>query len=174
MNRAIDIAKWFVLTTNTEKKINQPSNSNYEIYEGITHLKLQKLLYFSQGVSLAEFDRPLFNDSIEAWSYGPVIKSVYEEFKKYGRNFIELTMSENEAKDILYKVSSGYMAKDILDFVYENYAGYTAWKLVEITHQKGSPWYVTWMKNKGEIGTIDNSIIKEYFKKEILDEKETD
>lgn len=169
MNKSIDIAKWFVLKTNAERKINQASNDSYDIYEGITHLKLQKLLYFSQGVSLAEFDRPLFSDSIEAWSYGPVVKSVYEEFKKFGREFIELSISDNEAKDISNKISSDYKTKDVLDFVYENYAGYTAWKLVELTHEQGSPWYVTRMKNEGAIGAIDNSIIKEYFEKEILE-----
>lgn len=169
MNKSIDVAKWFVLKTNSEKKINQPSNNDYELYEGITHLKLQKLLYFSQGVSLAEFDKPLFNDNIEAWSYGPVIKSVYDEFKKFGREFISLNMSDNEINCILNKVLSDYETKSVLNFVYENYAGYTAWKLVEMTHQQGSPWHITWMKNKGNIGIIDNSIIKEYFKKEILE-----
>lgn len=30
--------------------------------------------------------------------------------------------------------------RKILDFVYKNYAVYTAWKLVEMAHEKGSPW----------------------------------
>ena len=36
----------------------------------ITNLKLNKLLYFAQGVSLARTNNPLFQEAIEAWKFG--------------------------------------------------------------------------------------------------------
>lgn len=41
-------------------------------------LALQKLIYYAQGWSLAWEGRPLFRDRIEAWTYGPVVRSLWE------------------------------------------------------------------------------------------------
>lgn len=49
----------------------------------LTNLKLQKLLYFIQGWHLALFKKPLFKDDIEAWDYTPIVKNVYNKYKKY-------------------------------------------------------------------------------------------
>ena len=54
----------------------------------MTNLRLQKLLYFAQGWHLARFGRPLFDASIEAWPYGPVVPEVYRAYKEYGREGI--------------------------------------------------------------------------------------
>lgn len=51
----------------------------------VTPLKLQKLLYYCQGYALALTGKPLFADPIEAWKYGPVVGSVYREYKAYGK-----------------------------------------------------------------------------------------
>ena len=55
----------------------------------ISNLKLIKLMYIAQGLSLSLSDRALFPDPIEAWKYGPVISSIYHEFKHFGRNPIK-------------------------------------------------------------------------------------
>ena len=47
-------------------------------------LQLNKLCYITQGFCLGESGKPAFNDTIEAWKYGPVVKSVYHRFKRYG------------------------------------------------------------------------------------------
>jgi len=51
--------------------------------DNLTNLKLQKLLYYSQAWYLALNDETLFSDDIEAWVHGPVVSSVYQEYKKY-------------------------------------------------------------------------------------------
>jgi uncharacterized phage-associated protein len=51
----------------------------------LTNLKLQKLLYYCQINSLKKYKTPLFDDVIEAWDYGPVISSVYKQYKPFGR-----------------------------------------------------------------------------------------
>lgn len=55
----------------------------------LTPLKLQKILYYVQGTFLANNNRPLFNEAIQKWQYGPVVPSVYYEFKDYGISHID-------------------------------------------------------------------------------------
>ena len=43
----------------------------------ISTWKLQKLLYYSQAWSTVWDDRTLFDDQIQAWANGPVVRSVY-------------------------------------------------------------------------------------------------
>ena len=50
----------------------------------INNLKLQKLLYFVNVSNLVTNNEPLFEEKMEKWKYGPVIPSVYHEFKKFG------------------------------------------------------------------------------------------
>jgi uncharacterized phage-associated protein len=51
----------------------------------VDNLKLQKLLYYSQGVYLVLNNKqPLFPEDIEAWDYGPVVPSVYRAYKACG------------------------------------------------------------------------------------------
>ena len=39
----------------------------------LDHLRLQKLVYLAHGWHLAIHGRPLIEESVEAWKYGPVI-----------------------------------------------------------------------------------------------------
>lgn len=45
---------------------------------GISTMKLQKLLYLSQGWNLAITGRPLFDAEFEAWASGPVCREIQE------------------------------------------------------------------------------------------------
>lgn len=47
----------------------------------ITTKKLQKLVYYSQAWHLAFHGRPLFDDEIQAWVQGPVVRSLYEQHR---------------------------------------------------------------------------------------------
>lgn len=83
--KALDVAK-YVLSLTDEKSGNTISN-----------LGLQKLLYYVQGYYIACFNKPLFEENILAWDHGPVVKEVYEEYKKYKYNSIpkyKLTLEE--------------------------------------------------------------------------------
>lgn len=55
MFSAIEIAIWFLLKNNAEIRKHETTNDDYEVYEGITHLKLQNLLYYAQGINLAMY-----------------------------------------------------------------------------------------------------------------------
>ncbi len=47
----------------------------------IDAVKLQKTLYFIEAIHLARFGTSLIDEDFEAWVHGPVLKSVYNEFK---------------------------------------------------------------------------------------------
>ncbi|NJL77114.1 MAG: DUF4065 domain-containing protein [Saprospiraceae bacterium] len=85
--------------------------SNPEIGELTSNLKLQKLLYYVQGVHLAAFDSSLFEEEIVAWNYGPVVESVYQDFKVFNSGAIFIPYSKE--KDVLTKDK-----KDFIDSVY--------------------------------------------------------
>jgi len=101
-------------------------------YELISHMKLQKLIYFCQGYSLALFSKPLFPEPIEAWPHGPVCPKLYHIFKIYGSS--PLTASIDPSK-----MSLDENEKRLINMVYEAYGQYSAARLRKITHEKG-PW----------------------------------
>src|SRR5438093_7141533 len=50
----------------------------------IDPMKMQKLVYFAHGWCLALKEAPLITEKIEAWAYGPVIRTLYGAFKDLG------------------------------------------------------------------------------------------
>lgn len=70
---AENIAEWFLNKNNYI--------SNITDTEGITNMKLQKLLYYSQGHYLKKFNRVLLPEKIFAWKHDPVVKEVYHKYK---------------------------------------------------------------------------------------------
>ena len=71
-----------------------------EYGELITHLKLQKILYYAQADYLVENKGiPLFEEPIEAWQYGPVVRSVYDKYKQFGRNPISMLIESINLED---------------------------------------------------------------------------
>lgn len=98
----------------------------------LSNLKLQKLLYYVQGFHAVLLKRPAFDDRIEAWMHGPVIPSVYHEFKAYGNGQIPPAMPL-EAVDIDEETA------ELVDEVFNVYAQHSAWHLRNLTHDE-DPW----------------------------------
>ena len=167
MYRALDIANWFLLKNNSEILEHEAVGDDYEVYEGITHLKLQKLLYYAQGVYLAATGKKLFNENIEAWPHGPVVQEVYDVFKSNGKNNIVIDINEEDLK-IIKEIENNAEVSGILNEVYDNFAIYTAWQLREMSHANDGPWDRT--VKAGKI-IIEDDLIQEYFSKEILSDE---
>lgn len=137
-----EIAKKIIAKTDTEHG------------DTISNLKLQKMLYYMQGFHLAFFGTPLFEEEIKAWQYGPVVPSVYEEYKRYESKAIDLPegpvieLTEDE--------------EAVFDNVYDEYNQFSAVALMKMTHDE-SPWRST------EIGqVIDKGKIKQFFNTQIV------
>lgn len=145
---ASEIAKWFLAYN---RKVMLEGDSEY-----ISNLKLQKLLYYAQGTYCAMTGKELFSDPIVAWRHGPVIESVYHEYKSNGSSGIEF----NDAFDFS---CIDVETENILEEVYDYFGQYSAWKLRNMTHEE-DPW-----KNTALNGIIPIGSIKEYFKREYVE-----
>jgi uncharacterized phage-associated protein len=155
MYKAKEIARWFLIRNYLEEQ------QDNEI-EQMTNLKIQKLLYYAQGVCLAIQDNPLFSDDIVAWKHGPVVEEVYHEYKVYAGDGIEYKREDNDEM-ICDKLVKDKETIDILEFVYKEFGQYTAWKLRNMTHDE-RPWKET---DQGCI--INNELIKNYFRDEVVE-----
>jgi len=100
-------------------------------YGPMTHMKLQKLLYYSQAWSLVWDERPIFGDPIQAWVNGPVVRSVYAELRQ---SFNVSSDDLSTGPDLLDK-----SAKETVDVVLEFYGQRSAQYLSDLTHME-DPW----------------------------------
>ncbi|MGI5179514.1 Panacea domain-containing protein [Dactylosporangium sp. CA-152071] len=93
-------------------------------------MKLQKLVYYSQAWHLVWIEEPLFDERIEAWANGPVVK---ELFNAHRGRFNVADWPRGDAAN-LTKVQAG-----TVDAVLATYGDLTGRKLSYLTHSEG-PW----------------------------------
>lgn len=100
----------------------------------MTHMKLQKLLYYAQSLHLALYDETLFAEEIQAWRYGPVCPSAYEYYCNYTSNQLPIPTGET---------LSGTPAdvKKLLEEVWSNFGIHSAYSLRDMTHEE-LPWKI--------------------------------
>lgn len=110
--------------------------ADYIIYElnsqniEITHLKLQKLLYFCQKESLKNYNLSLFEDDFEAWVHGPVLPKIYKYYACYGWN----TIPSNCFKPMLFQQN-----KNIIEKTLDKYKLMSGRELEDLSHEE-IPW----------------------------------
>ena len=138
----------------------------------ITQMKLHKLVYFAHGWHLALTDKPLIDETLQAWDYGPVVPSLYHEFKRFrGNKITELAMDVvfvdgSTVRVITPKVKkSDQYTRDLLNRVIKVYGKFSAWQLSAMTHEAGSPWSRARKENPGvSFVGISNKALRDYFK----------
>lgn len=97
---------------------------------GMTTWKLQKLVYYCQAWSLVWDDQPLFDDDIEAWANGPVVRRLYDIHVGHFR---------------ISKIKGGgptrlnRMQRETIEAVLETYGDKSPQWLSNLTHSE-SPW----------------------------------
>lgn len=144
--------------TSEEPKIySAVSVANYIIKTAseVTNLRLQKMLYYCQGFSLAFRGQLLFRESIEAWTYGPVVPSVYELFKEYGNAPLRRLAPAEEITDS--------NIENLLVSIIRAMETYSGAELVRLTQKEGTPWSRVWGKGEGRFGIIPTEMIRRYF-----------
>jgi uncharacterized phage-associated protein len=118
----------------------------------ISNLKLQKLLYYAQGIHLAKFGTPLFPEEIKAWMHGPVVPEIYHHFKARGNN----GLPRPPRGPALPKAT-----QDFINSIYNVYGQYSAWKLRNFTHDE-PPW-----RNTASSREISHRALIDYFKTQL-------
>ncbi len=105
--------------------------------DGLSILKLQKLLYYCQAWFLAFDKGTLFDGKFQAWVHGPVNRHIYDRFKE-----TKLLYSSVSSDDIRLNFSYDNMKKDEMkqiDAILSVYAGFTGDQLEEMAHSE-EPW----------------------------------
>ena len=143
---------------------------NYEIQgqdADITPMKLQKLLYYCQGYSLALTGKPIFYEEIEAWKNGPVVESVYQEYKKYKNNVISIN-EENNFENL------DYTFKSIARLVVDEKKRLSAYALSDATHSE-YPWKSTFEAEAYfHNDVISHEKLKKFFSDKFLEREESE
>jgi uncharacterized phage-associated protein len=125
MTTATQIADWFL------------SHVERSSGDAITHLKLQKLVYYGQAWSLANFNKPLFQEELQAWAHGPVATSVWNRHRDAGW---EALPAPESCPNLTREQDS------ILPLVLQEYGKFEAKFLEELTHSE-----LPWKKTRGNL-----------------------
>ena len=121
----------------------------------LTPMQVLKLVYFCHAWMLAARERPLIEQPVEAWQYGPVINDVYRSFRKHRRDYITSRARVPAAK-------FDDAEDDVIRQVYRKYGYLSGIRLSQISHAPGSPWEQVWETNR-QNSIIPNWMIKEYY-----------
>jgi uncharacterized phage-associated protein len=139
----------------------------------LTPMQLLKLVYFAYGWYWAIANDRLLDERVEAWKYGPVVPSIYHEFKRFGNEAIndfatELIPRRKEDGKFTFFLEEprvpecDELPKQLIRRVWDVYKGYSAIQLSRMTHEPGTPWAET--PDKDVKGTdIDDQKIRNYF-----------
>lgn len=122
----------------------------------ITNLALQKVLYYIQIQHLEQYECCAFDDEIEAWRHGPVIRVVYNAFRKYISSEIEL----DDKTVVRNAVPLTEEMKKTIQTIVDKASKYkNPWDLVEKTH-KTLPWENVYIP--GESAIISKAAMKHF------------
>lgn len=123
----------------------------------LTPMQLIKLVYIAHGWTLGLTGRPLIDQRVEAWQYGPVIRDVYNGVRHFGRSAV---------KTPLFAPPGTLSAAEhhLIDQVYKLYKGMDGIALSNITHMPNTPW--AQMYTPGSFGTpIPNDLIAAHYRR---------
>ena len=122
MARAYDVAQYLAFLATDNEPEPDP----------LTHLRLQKLLYYVQGWSLALRGKPMFQERIEAWAHGPVVPYVFQRLRDFGS---EPFVYSGDPSQIPLDDEEASFVKQVWD----SYKEYSASSLRNMTHSE-APW----------------------------------
>jgi uncharacterized phage-associated protein len=94
-------------------------------------MKLQKLVYYAQAWSLVWDEKPLFDDEIEAWANGPVVRVLYEAHR--GQFLLDQGFFQGDPESL------SEAQRDSVDRVLAFYGNRNPQWLSDLTHLE-APW----------------------------------
>lgn len=108
----------------------------------MSHLKIQKLLYYIQAYHLAYFDEPLMNVDFEAWVHGPVCRAVFDSFRDKSLLYNDVAYETKEGDADPEEVLKATLASSQMDLIDEVLGAFVSWKGTELeamSHTE-TPW----------------------------------
>ena len=151
-------------------KLDAITLSNYilEKYSLMSHLKIQKILFYCEAYHLAYFDESLIDENFEAWVHGPVCREVFDSLKDKSILYSDLTYG---GESVLPKVDAELISTQIqiLNDVLGALSKWTDIELEDATHQEAP-----WIQARGTLGAgerctniISKPLMKTTYKSEL-------
>lgn len=135
----------------------------------ITHLALQKILYFCHAAHLVTGLGPLTDEPVEAWGHGPVFKSVYRSFKSAGKNpinFRAMKMDFSAGKEECAVACLPDPSNKLIQNIFDLCSRFSASDLRGLSHKADGPWDKVWRASKESAVPgmrISNESIKQFY-----------
>ncbi|MGF7206720.1 putative phage-associated protein [Skermanella aerolata] len=142
----------------------------------IDQMKLQKLLFYAHAWHLALHDQALFEEDFEAWPWGPVVRDIYSQTRKYGKNpvseeLMELQRTGDNVLDYTFVIPHIDVreTKEFIRQIWDVHKSYSGVQLSNSTHAPGEPWTII----RDRYGNLDgkpmipNKLIEDIFRKKI-------
>jgi uncharacterized phage-associated protein len=128
---------------------------SYPYTDAITHLKLQKLVFYSYGFGAARGFQPELGTVVfEPWEHGPVSRAVWDDYKSFGG--APIPRPSDETAPVRYSPD----AENVLGSVLRVYGLLNAWSIREQTHTE-APWQDAF---KAHAGQIEDATIVAHFR----------
>lgn len=128
----------------------------------ISPMKLQKLMYFVCAEYARRTGETLISESFCVWQYGPVLTSIYDEFKSFHGNPIDRYAKNSDGKSYALNRHSLEDVYDVIDDIWNEYSGFTAMELSRRTHTDGSGWSRAYERHSSVI-TLNDMIEDDTF-----------
>ena len=119
-----------------------------------TPLLLVKTVYICHGWMLGLADEELISEPVEAWEKGPVIVSLFSEYRRFGGYPILVRAERQPLTDEQAK---------IIDAVHDVYKRYSGEQLSELTHRAGTPWHEIYNRD-GPRAVIPSPLIRDHYR----------
>ncbi len=99
----------------------------------VSHMKLQKLVYYSQAWALVWDEKPLFGEKVEAWVNGPVVPELYQHLKS------KFTVTPDDVQGVGNPTALGESERETIDRILAFYGDKDSQWLSDLSHME-PPW----------------------------------
>lgn len=114
--------------------------AHHQSGDPISNLRLQKILYYVQAWHLALRDQALFDEDFQAWIHGPVVPSLYQDYKAFGSGSIAPPPIDMDGDEPKFKFPAlEQAAAEHINDVLKAYGDLSTWQLEQLTHHE-QPW----------------------------------
>lgn len=145
----------------------------------MSHLKLQKLLYYVEAYHLAYFEKSIIDDNFEAWVHGPVSRKIYNTLKDYSILYDNVEYVKGDDKYTPVEIIHEMVSEDQLELVnnvLDSLGKYSSTELENFTHSE-----LPWIEARKGLSSADKSTriisketMKNYYKEELYGEDSED
>lgn len=145
----------------------------------ITAMRGIKLVYLAHGYCLGLLGKPLIDDNVEAWSFGAVIRSLYDEVKIFGVDpvTVPILLNRTNQQDVEI-IENGYAnyvegevvkaflndnERAVINKIWDLFGEIDDDTLAHKTTAEGTPWEQVWSENSSGYAIISEDKLKEYY-----------